>query len=159
MNSYRHIMSHWVCLYSLTHSWSWALLEKPPIVQPLKNFPAFYGTQRFITVFTRALHWSLFWARSIQSIPSHPVSLRSICSPTYVLVFPMVSYLLAFPPVSYMHSFSPPFALHALPISSSTWSFKLYLEKSTSYEAPHYVVFSNLLSLHLSLVEIRLCVQ
>jgi hypothetical protein len=33
--------------------------------------------------------------------------------------------------------------LHALPISSSlTWSFWLYSEKSTSYEAPHYVVFS-----------------
>jgi hypothetical protein len=29
-------------------------------------------------VFTRALHWSLSWARSIQSIPSHPISLRSI---------------------------------------------------------------------------------
>jgi hypothetical protein len=43
-----------------------------------KNFPAFYGTQRFITVFTRALHWSLSWARSIQFIPSHPTSLRSI---------------------------------------------------------------------------------
>jgi hypothetical protein len=36
-----------------------ALLEKLPIVQLLKNFPAFYGTRRFITVFTRALHWSL----------------------------------------------------------------------------------------------------
>jgi hypothetical protein len=63
---------------SLTHSWSWAHLEKLSIVQPLKNFPAFYGTRRFITVFTRALHWSLFRARSIQSIPSLPVSLRSI---------------------------------------------------------------------------------
>jgi hypothetical protein len=60
------------------HSWSWALLGKPPIVQLLKNFPAFYGTRRFIIVFTRALHWSLFWARSIQPTPSHPVSLRSI---------------------------------------------------------------------------------
>jgi hypothetical protein len=29
-------------------------------------------------MFTRALHWSLSWARSIQSIPSHPISLRSI---------------------------------------------------------------------------------
>jgi hypothetical protein len=29
-------------------------------------------------VFTRALHWSLSWARSIQSTPSHPISLRSI---------------------------------------------------------------------------------
>jgi hypothetical protein len=40
----------------LTHSRSLGLLEKPPIVQLLKNFPAFYGTRKFITVFTRALH-------------------------------------------------------------------------------------------------------
>jgi hypothetical protein len=63
---------------SLTHSRSWALLEKPPTVQLLKNFPAFYGTRRFITMFIRALYWSLSWARSIQSTPSHPISLRSI---------------------------------------------------------------------------------
>jgi hypothetical protein len=69
----RLIRSMW-----LTHSWSWGLLEKLAIVQPLKNFPAFYGTRRFITVLTRALHWSLFWARSIQSIPFHPISLKSI---------------------------------------------------------------------------------
>jgi hypothetical protein len=41
-------------------------------VQPLKNFRAFYGTRRFNTVFTRALHWSLSWAIYIQSTPSHP---------------------------------------------------------------------------------------
>jgi hypothetical protein len=29
-------------------------------------------------VFTTALHWSLFWARSIQSIPSYLIFLRSI---------------------------------------------------------------------------------
>jgi hypothetical protein len=40
------------------------------------NFPKFYGTWKFITVFTRALHWSLSWARSIQSIKSHPIPLR-----------------------------------------------------------------------------------
>jgi hypothetical protein len=45
--------------HSHTHSWRWALLQKPPIVQLPKKFPAFYGTRRFITVFTRALHWSL----------------------------------------------------------------------------------------------------
>jgi hypothetical protein len=43
----------------LTYSWSCALLEEPPILQLLKNFPAFYGTRRFITVFTRALYWYL----------------------------------------------------------------------------------------------------
>jgi hypothetical protein len=67
---------------SLT-SWSWALLEKPPIVQPLKNFPAFYGTHRFITVFTRALHWSLSWDSSIQPIPPHPkINFNIIHPPT-----------------------------------------------------------------------------
>jgi hypothetical protein len=30
---------------------TWALLKKPPVVQLLKNFPAFYGTRRFITTF------------------------------------------------------------------------------------------------------------
>jgi hypothetical protein len=58
-------------LLLLTYAWSWGLLEKLSIVQPLKNFPAFYGTRRFITALTRALHWSLSWARSIQSPPSH----------------------------------------------------------------------------------------
>jgi hypothetical protein len=64
------------CDVLFTHSWSWALLEKLPIVQLLENCAAFYGTRRFITAFTRALHRSLSWARSIQSIPSHPTSLR-----------------------------------------------------------------------------------
>jgi hypothetical protein len=32
-----------------------------------------------ITVFTTARHWSLSWVRWIQSIPSHPISLR--CTP------------------------------------------------------------------------------
>jgi hypothetical protein len=58
--------------HSLTHSWSSALLEKLAIVQLLKNFSTFYRTRRFITLFTRALHWSLSWARSIQSTLSHP---------------------------------------------------------------------------------------
>jgi hypothetical protein len=34
-------------------------LEKPPVVQVLENFPEFYGTRTFITMFTRALHFSL----------------------------------------------------------------------------------------------------
>jgi hypothetical protein len=60
------------------HSWSWAVLEQLLIVQLLKNFPAFYGIRRFITVFTRTLHWSVSWARLIQSIPSRSLSLRYI---------------------------------------------------------------------------------
>jgi hypothetical protein len=49
--------------YLFTYLWSWALPEKLPIVQPLKNFLALYVTRRFITVFTEARQWSLSWAR------------------------------------------------------------------------------------------------
>jgi hypothetical protein len=56
---------------------SCGLLEKLPIVELLKKFLTFYGIRRFITVFTRSLHWSLSWTRLIQSIPSHSISLRS----------------------------------------------------------------------------------
>jgi hypothetical protein len=62
----------------ITYLRSWALLEKPLIVQPLKNFPAFHATRRFDTVFKRALHWSLSWAISIQSTSSYPISVRHI---------------------------------------------------------------------------------
>jgi hypothetical protein len=101
--------------------WSWALLEKPPVVQLLKNF-VFYGTQRFIIVFTRTLHWSLSWARSIQSIPPIKIKihLNIILPPTSKSSW--WSLLLAFPPKTYMHSSSPPLVLHAPPNSSSlTW--------------------------------------
>jgi hypothetical protein len=37
-----------------------------------------YGTRRFITVFTRPLHWSLSRVRWSQSVQSHPISLRSV---------------------------------------------------------------------------------
>jgi hypothetical protein len=53
--------------------WSWALLERP-----LDSFPAFHGTRRFNTEFTRALHLFLSWARPIQSTLPHPTSPRSI---------------------------------------------------------------------------------
>jgi hypothetical protein len=43
--------------------WSIILLQKPPIAQVLQNFPMFYATRRFITVYTTALHWSLYRTR------------------------------------------------------------------------------------------------
>jgi hypothetical protein len=58
--------------------WSWALLERSLVVRTLDSFPAFYGTRRFSTEFTRALHLSLSWARPIQSTSPHPTSRRSI---------------------------------------------------------------------------------
>ena len=46
------------CSYILT-PWSRVLLEKLTVFQPVKKFPAFYGTRRFITSFTSARHLSL----------------------------------------------------------------------------------------------------
>ena len=57
---------------------STVLLEKLTGFQLLKKFPTFYGTQTFISAFTSACHLQLSWASSIQSIPSHPTSWRSI---------------------------------------------------------------------------------
>jgi hypothetical protein len=92
---------------------TWALFERSQFMQLLKNFPAFYGAQMYITVFTWALHQTLSWARSILSIQPNPVSLRSILISTHThthtdfLVLLLVSFLVTFPPITYMHSTSP----------------------------------------------------
>jgi len=54
------------------------LLEKLTGTQLGKEFPTFYGTWSFITIFTTARHLSLSWASSIHSIPPHTTFWRSI---------------------------------------------------------------------------------
>jgi hypothetical protein len=44
--------------YLLLTPWSRVLLEKLTTFQLVKNFPAFYGTRRYITAFTSARHLS-----------------------------------------------------------------------------------------------------
>jgi hypothetical protein len=51
---------------------STGLLEKLTGLQLVKKFPAFYGTQRFITAFTNARHLSLSRASSVHSMTPHP---------------------------------------------------------------------------------------
>jgi len=51
--------------------WSRDLLGKVKVAWLVNKCPAFYGTRRFISVFTRAHHWTV-WARWIQSTSSHP---------------------------------------------------------------------------------------
>jgi len=54
------------------------LLEKLTCSQLVKKFPYFMETRRFISAFTSARQLSLTWASSIQSMPPHPTSWRSI---------------------------------------------------------------------------------
>jgi hypothetical protein len=65
--------------------WNWALLKSPSVVRPIDNFPAFYGTWRFNTKFTRAFHLFLSWARPIQITYMHP------SSPAFMLHAPPIS--------------------------------------------------------------------
>ena len=61
---------HLTVPYLLT-PWSRIILENLTDSQLVKKFPTFYGSQRFIimfTMFTRVSYLPLFWPRSIQSI-------------------------------------------------------------------------------------------
>jgi hypothetical protein len=61
-----------ILTYLLT-PWSRVLLEKLTGSLLVKKFPAFYGTQKFITAFTNARHLSLSWARPINSMAPIPL--------------------------------------------------------------------------------------
>ena len=104
--------------YLLT-PWRRVLLEKLTGLQPVKKFPAFHGTRRFITALTSVRHLSLSWASPIQSIYPHPTSWRSILILSTHLRLGLPSGL--FPsgfPTKTLYIPSPyPYAPHAQPIS------------------------------------------
>ena len=62
----------------LLNPWIRVLLGKLTGSQQVKKLPAFYGTRRFITAFTRARHLSLSSSSPIQSMSPHPTTWRSI---------------------------------------------------------------------------------
>jgi hypothetical protein len=130
--------------------WRGTLLEGSPVIFPFDNFPSFYGNQRFITAFTRALYMSHSPnCEPNQSKTTHSVSQRSILILLSHLYLGLPSGLF---PTNNLYAFY--FLIHTInpSISSSTSSFKLYLAKSTSYKVPCYTVFTSLLSLHQSSV-------
>jgi hypothetical protein len=74
----------------LLTAWSRGLAEKLTGPQLVNKFPAVYGTRRFVTVFTRARHLSLSWARPSKSmLLLHSTSLRSIWILSSRLHFPV----------------------------------------------------------------------
>ena len=127
-----------------TTTCSTVLPEKLTGPQPVKKLPAFYWTRRFITAFTTARHMSLSWARSMQSLSSHPTSRRSISISSHPrLGLPSGSFPQVFPSKSSMRLYSPPHVLHAPPIPVFLIrSPKWYFVRSTEHKAPCFVVFS-----------------
>ena len=114
-------------------------------LQPVKKFPAFYGTRRFITALTSVRHLSLSWASPIQSIYPHPTSWRSSLTLSIHLRLGLPSGLLptAFPTKTLYTPSPHPYALHAQPISFfSILSTAQYWVRSKNYLAPRYAISS-----------------
>jgi hypothetical protein len=88
-------------------------------------FPAFYGNRDFITVCTKAHHWSLSRARRIQSIP-YPISQRSVSlsSPS-----PPLQFSLSF------RFFSTKTSTH----SSSLYAFYMPCLSDSPYRRSNYI--------------------
>ena len=82
------LIVYWTQKYLNPHST--VRLKKLIVAQLVKKFPTFFGTQVFVTSFTRSRHLSLSWSRPIQSTSSHPTSWRFVLILTshLGLVFP-----------------------------------------------------------------------
>jgi len=105
------------------------VLEKLTGSRPIKLFPAFYGTRRFITAFTSARHLYLSSASRFSpedSITLHVLYFHLRLGP-HVVSFPQV-----FPPIPCIHLSSSPYALHAPPISFSVLSPQQCWVRSTT---------------------------
>ena len=136
--------------------WSRAFPEKLPSSHVVKKFPALYETRKFITAFN-ARHLSLYWAISIQFMPSIPLPEDSseYCPPIYAWVFYVVSFPQVSPLKPCMHLPSPPYVPHSTPLSFFTiWPPEQHVVSSTDQSAPHYVVFSTPLLHRHSLAQI-----
>jgi hypothetical protein len=113
-----HAVSPWVSL--LTNCMEQSLFEKLTDTQLVKKFPGFYGTRRFITVFTRARHWSLS-SNSMKLSPSWEANSRSAGQEIpHILPNPKVDYRvhksppldLAFSHLNPLHNFTPYLCSH-----------------------------------------------
>ena len=114
---YSVLWLHILLTYLLT-PWCRVLLEKLTGLQPVKKFPAFHGTPRFITTLTSVRHLSLSWASPIQSTYPHLTSWRSILILSTHLRLGLPSGLLPSGfPTKTLYTPSPhPYAPHAQPI-------------------------------------------
>jgi hypothetical protein len=91
----------------------------------------------------------------IHTIPSYRSKIHFNIAHHLRLGLPSGLFFSGFPTnILYAFLFSPICATYPVHLILLDWSFWLYLIKSTSYEVPHYVIFSNLPSVHLSSIQI-----
>ena len=140
-NSCRHLSRGPLLTYSMMQSPS----REANWFAAIQEFPAFYGTRRFITALTSVRHPSLSWASPIQSTYPHPTSWKSILILSTHLRLGLPSGL--FPssfPTKTLYTPSPhPQAPHAQPISFfSILSPAQYWARSTNHLAPRYAISS-----------------
>jgi hypothetical protein len=91
-----------------------------------QEFPNIFCTQKFNTVYARAIHWSPSWVKTIHSIPPHPISLRFILilSSQQRLGFPSGQFPSGFP-------------------TNILYTFLFFTTISTyKYVPPSFVIFS-----------------
>lgn len=116
--------------------------EKLTGLDLVKKLHEFYGTWRFITAFTSALHLSLSWAKAIQSMPLHFTSGRCILTlfSHLRLVFQVVSFHRAFPPKPYIH-LSCKYATNITVLIGKTYS--IYFKINMTYSIVLYLFLQN----------------
>jgi hypothetical protein len=135
------------------------LLEKLTVAQLLKNYLVFCGTRSFIDVFTRTRQWFLSWAIWTQSTLPHSISQTSILifSSHQSLGLPSGLFTSWFPTKILCTFLFQPHECYISYPSHPPWrdhSNYTYLEKSTSYAAPHRPIFSSPLPFYTSLIQI-----
>jgi hypothetical protein len=70
------------------------------------EFRTYFGTRKFVTVLSRALYWSLSWAKSIQPTLLHPSSVRSTLTLSSHLILGLSIYVFSsFLRMYCMHTF------------------------------------------------------
>jgi len=124
-------ISHIFWMFLKEKPWWSFLLQTTPLATHLLKTPSevdckflsgkkkeIFETRRFTTAFTVARYLSLYWARSIQSMPPQPTSWISILTSYYLcLDLPSGLFLSGFPTKNLCVPFLHPYVLHVPSIS------------------------------------------